>query len=259
MLKRTFVLLATVCLTIGNLSAADSAFVGRWKINLQKSSTAGIQIKIEDLGNHQIKWAFGDDAEIITIDGQEHPAKHGGTAITTAEGPNHWKDVVKKDGKVFKVAGWTLSDDGQGLTFIYDYTRPDGSTDRTVSKNKRIAGTSGLAGTWEETEADPNWYPDMLIEPLAGDGLDFVTERNKEHAAVKFDGKDDANEGPLVAPGATTAGKRVDERTIELSDKLKGELVDTQRLELSADGKTLTDTITCPGLEKIQVLVYERP
>lgn len=258
-MNRTFLLLAAVCLTGGNLLAADASFVGRWKINLKKSIVTGFQEKIEDLGNNQIKTSFGDYEETITIDGKEHPTKHGNMAITTAEGPNHWKDVIMKDGKVVKTESWTLSDDGKLFTEVDDHTRPDGSTDKSVYKLKRVAGTSGLAGTWEDTEADPNDYPDVVIGPFEGDGLDFVTERSKEHDAVKFDGKDYPNQGPRVAPGATTAGKRVDERTVELTDKLKGQLTDTQRMELSADGKTLTVTITYPGVEKKQVMVYERP
>ena len=45
---------------------------------------------------------------------------------------------------------------------------------------------------------------------------------------------------------------------MELTYKLKGKTTETDRWELSADGKTLTDTITYPGESKQEVDVFDR-
>ena len=45
---------------------------------------------------------------------------------------------------------------------------------------------------------------------------------------------------------------------MELIYKLKGETTETNRWELSADGKTLTQTVTYPGVSKPEVGVYDR-
>ena len=45
---------------------------------------------------------------------------------------------------------------------------------------------------------------------------------------------------------------------MELAYKLKGKVTQTDRWELSADGKTLTNTITFSGVNKPQVLVFDR-
>ena len=58
--------------------------------------------------------------------------------------------------------------------------------------------------------------------------------------------------------GTTVSGKSIDAQTIELTSKLKGKTTETDRWELSADGKTLTDTINFSGESKPEVDVFER-
>ena len=58
--------------------------------------------------------------------------------------------------------------------------------------------------------------------------------------------------------GTTVSAKKVDDHTIELTYKLKGKTTETDHMELSADGKTLTDTVTFPGESKAEVDVFDR-
>ena len=60
-----------------------------------------------------------------------------------------------------------------------------------------------------------------------------------------------------MAKGTTISGKKTDDRTMELTYKLNGKTTETDRRELSADGKTLTNTINYPGVDKQEVDVYE--
>jgi hypothetical protein len=45
---------------------------------------------------------------------------------------------------------------------------------------------------------------------------------------------------------------------MELTYKLKGKTIETDKWELSTDGKTLTQTITYSGVSKPEVDVYDR-
>ena len=45
---------------------------------------------------------------------------------------------------------------------------------------------------------------------------------------------------------------------MELTYKLQGKTTETDRWELSADGKTLTQTVTYAGVSKPEVDVYDR-
>lgn len=262
--RPTFLLLAAAAagalLTGGApLQAAEDPFVGRWKFNLAKSTVTGFQLKIEDAGNGQFTFTFGDDVDTLIIDGQEHPTRYGSRRTITQVGPRHWQSVYRREGTVTGTDEWSVSEDERTLDYHIEGTRADGSHYQQTYKNKRVAGTSGQVGVWESTEVDPDAYPDWVIEAFGGgDGLVFVAPANQERRPNQFDGQDYPNEGPRVAPGATTAGRRLDGRTLELTDKLQGKVLDTQRLELSADGKTLTLTMTYPGVEKKEVDVYER-
>ncbi len=75
---------------------------------------------------------------------------------------------------------------------------------------------------------------------------------------MKFDGKDYPETGPNVAPGSASSGHRVNEHTLELTDKVQGQVIDTMQLKVSADGKTLTLTYREKGQSKPLVFVYQR-
>jgi hypothetical protein len=258
MLLRTLSLFVSTCLAGTTLLAADASFVGKWKLNPDKSKYTGLQQKIEDLGGDKFKFTFGDDIETIVMDGKEYPTKYGGMWSVKKEGPNSWKSVRTRDGKVTSTSIWTVSEDGQSYTSTRDGTRADGSTFKNVFKAKRIGGGSGLAGTWEGTDVKVGSPTEWEIAAYEGDGLSFIFPANKERLDLKFDGKDYTPKGPRVPEGSTAAGKRIDARTIEVSNKLKGKLLFTDRTELSEDGKTLTTTSSYPGVAKQEVEVFER-
>jgi hypothetical protein len=258
MTKHAVSVFAFVCLAASTSMAADSPFVGKWKLDTEKSKMTGLQETIEDLGDNKFKFAFGDDVETIMFDGKDYPTKFGSTWSVTPDGNDQWKSIHKKDGKVTSTATWTLLDGGKEFSSVTDGTRADGSTYHSAFKAKRVAGESGLAGTWEITEMKLGAPEDWEIQPYEGDGLSFVTPAAKEEDSVKFDGKDYPAKGPRVAPGSTYSAKSTGTNTMELYEKLSGKLMTTHQLELSTDGKTLTDKLTFPGVTKSEVDVYER-
>ena len=150
---------ATLVATIGlglcaapRTFASDDSFVGNWKFNQEKSTLNGLTYKVGQTGKDQYTFTFGDDTEALTL-GKEHKTKYGNTWLVTQSGPNAWKWVQKRDGKVTSDAMWTVSDDGATSTYVSTETRADGSTSDDTTKLKRTAGKgSGLAGTWESTE-----------------------------------------------------------------------------------------------------------
>jgi hypothetical protein len=100
--------------------------------------------------------------------------------------------------------------------------------------------------------------PTLEIEKWQGDGYSFLDPAYKEHTDFRLDGKDYPIKGPRVAKGTTVSGKKIDDRNLDLAYKLKGKTNETDRWELSADGKTLTATLTFPGQSKSEVDVYDR-
>ena len=98
----------------------------------------------------------------------------------------------------------------------------------------------------------------LQVRPYEGDGLSFIDPSEEETKNVKFDGNDYPNLGPNVAPGSASSVRRVNERTLEMTDKIDGKVMDAQQIELSSDLKTLTMTVHTVGRGEPNILVFER-
>ena len=257
MFKRTFELLLVACLGTGALWAANDPFVGEWKLNPARSKLTD-QMKVESVGANKYVFDFGGGSETIVVDGTDQPGNFGSTLSVTVEGPGTWKVIRKKDGRMLITATWKLSKDGDTLTDDFTGIEPNGSTFNLNYVYKRTAGSSGFAGTWESTSESVNSVFVLQVRPYEGDGLSFIDPSEEETKNVKFDGKDYPNLGPNVVPGSASSVRRVNERTLEMTDKIHGKVMDAQQIELSSDLKTLTMTVHRVGRSEPNILVFER-
>jgi hypothetical protein len=178
--------------------------------------------------------------------------------VSAATGPSSWESTTTRDGKVTNKSKWSISVDGQTFTSIDENTRPDGSTGRSEATLKRTGGASRLAGAWESTSVKVLSPISLEMAKWQGDGYSLINPANKEHLDFKLDGKDYTPSGPRVAKGTTVTARKIDDHNIELTYKLKGKSTETDKCELSADGKTLTQTVTYAGVSKPEIDVYDR-
>jgi hypothetical protein len=258
MLQRLGCGLVFVCLVAVALCAADDPFCGKWKLNQEKSKLSGERSTIELLGGDKIKWTSGNVSDTMTLDGTDQPVHFGKTVAITPEGPNDWKMVVKQDGKVISSMTHSISSDGKTQTIKGTDMKPDGTTSDFNIVLKRVGAGSGFAGTWMSADMKFGSPSEWEISPYEGDGLTFNTPSYKDTISMKFDGKDYEEKGPTVAPGSTSSGKRVDPRTLEVTDKVKGEVMDHTKYQVSSDGKTLTLTVHDTGQPKPITIVYDK-
>jgi hypothetical protein len=255
MFKRTFQLLLVACLLLDTLWAASDPFVGDWKLNPSKSKIIDV-MKVERLGGQKYAFDFGGGPEKIAVDGTDQTGVFGTMLSVTVEGPDSWKVVRKKDGRMLLTANWKLSQDGSSLTDKYTEFGPNGSPSTTNYLYQRTAAGSGFAGTWESTMPIDSAYV-LQIRPYEDNGLSFIKPSEKFTQNVKFDGKDYPIEGTVVQ-GLTSSVRRVDEHTLEITDKIEGKIMRTEHLELSPDLKTLTRTIRPIGQREPNIFVFER-
>ena len=258
MSKRAFqLLLFYLCLVTGTAWAANDPFVGKWKLDPSRSKLND-QMKIEVAGANKYALDLGGGAiETIVADGTYQPGLDGTTLSVTVEGPVNWKVVRKKGGHTLVTGVWTLSQDGKTLSDHFTANRPDGSTFRVDYVYNRTTPGSGFAGTWVST-SEPHSAFELQIRPYEGDGLSFIKAAQRVTRNMKFDGKDYRVVGPNVPPDAVSSGRRVNERTLEMSDKIKGKVMETRQTELSPDLKTLTMTVHPVGQSKPNILVFYR-
>ena len=237
--------------------AADNPFVGQWKLNASKTNFTD-QMKIQSAGENKYVFDFGAGPETILIDGTEQPGYSGTTLSVTAEGPRAWKVIRKANGRTVVTASWTLSEDGKRLTDNFTQFNADGSP---ITINyvyvRKVAGSS-LAGAWTSIRGTLKTVYLMRVEPWQGDGLLFFNSLTGETRNVKFDGKDYPSQGANASQGATTSIRRLDERTLELTDKLNGNILDTRRITLSSDLKKLTMKVYSAGGGEPQLRIFDR-
>jgi hypothetical protein len=259
MFNRIFRSLLFVSLIAGAASAANDPFVGKWKVNPGKSKLTD-EMKVEPAGanKYALTLAPGAPVETIVADGTDQQGMPGTTVSVTVKGPNNWTVVRKKDGRMLLSADWTLSADGKTLTDEFTGYQPDGSKMNSHSVYVRTAGSSGFAGTWD-SEGDQVSGITLQIQPYEGDGLSISNSEVRLTQSLKFDGNDFPDQGPDAPAGLTSSGRRVNDRNLEITHKLKGKITSTQRIELSTDLKTLTLTITRAGESKPgSIFVFDR-
>jgi hypothetical protein len=257
MLKCALRLTLVAGLAAGALSAANDPFLGEWKLNPAKSKLYD-QMKVESAGGNKYAFNLGAGDETIVIDGTDQPGYGGTTLSVSVAGPDSWKVVRKRDGRMLLTAIWTLSGDGNALTDDFTSFAPNGSTYNVKYVYKRAAGGSGFVGTWVSTTQTVTSAVVIKVLPQEGDGLSFIDTSRDETRNVKFDGRDYPKVGPNVVPGATCSLRRLNDRTLEMTDKIDGKVIYRQQIELSPDGKTLTMTRHIDGQSEPNIRVFDR-
>jgi hypothetical protein len=239
--------------------AARSPFVGDWKLNKSRSSYTDV-MKVKRVDGNTYTFDFGGGSETIVADGTDQPGTPGTTLSVVIEGRDSWKVVRKQSGHLLISAMWKLSDDGNTLSDDYTQYAPNEQVSLHARyAYKRIADGSGFAGTWESPIALDGVPPTTLqIRPYDADGLSFIRPSLQVTKNLELDGKDYPVVGAGAGAGATSSARRVDEHTLELVDKTKGEIRKTDTLELSSDLGTLTQTSHPVGQRGPNVFVFER-
>jgi hypothetical protein len=125
---------------------------------------------------------------------------------------------------------------------------------------ERTAGNSGFLGTWDSESAKVKAGIELQIQPSEGDGLSFKRSDEETVKKIKLDGNDypdlDPNGGDK---GTASSGRRVNERSLEITYKSKGKITGTWQVELSPDLNTLTMTERLVGQNRPKsILVFNR-
>ncbi len=257
MFKRVPEIVLALCLASSMARAAESPFIGEWKLDSSKSRMPD-EMKVQPKGSNEYAFDFGAGAETIVVDGSEQPG-YGGTLLSVkAEAPDTWTVERKKNGRLLIKATWKLSADGRTLTDYYRQFEPDGSTLSMDYVYQRSGGGSGFAGDWQSIKETMNSPLLMQVKEFQGDGLSFITPSLNQTKNLKFDGQDHLKEGSSADKGVSSSARRADERTLMITDKANGKVTDTEEIGLSADLRTLTITMHYVGREQPNVLVFER-
>ena len=271
MLSRTLQLLLVGCVMTSTLWAADNPFVGKWTVNPSMSKLYD-EMKIAVAGANRYALTFGPgQTDTVVADGTDQPALSGTTLSVTVKGPNNWEIIRKMKGRTLLTAYWTLSEDGKtlndaftqylpdGMT-LFSQPLPNGSTLFLPYVYQRTAGNAGFPGTWDSDSAKVKAGTELQIQPYEADGLSLKRSDEEVTKVIKLDGNDhpdlDQNGGDK---GTAYSGRRVNELSVEITEKFKGKITGTRQIEVSRDLKSLTVTVRLVGQSRPQsILVYGR-
>jgi hypothetical protein len=154
--------------------------------------------------------------------------------------------TTKKSGKTVNEQTRTVSDDGNTLT-LKSTNHPE-TSDQTVTAEvtftrvgKAPAGANGTSGSWRVNKV--NESENGLTTTYKGDGdeISMSTPTGQSYTA-KLDGKDYPVKGSYFYNSVSL--KRIDDHTIEETDKRDGKVVEVAKMTVSPDGKKMTVVAT---------------
>jgi hypothetical protein len=232
-------------------SAADSPFVGTWKMNVDKSHLSGETYSYTPTATG-FQYSNGSTVKFdFALDGKDYVVIPGRTVSWTKSGDNTWDSVYKTgNGTVISKVHRVLSADGKTMTAVITEYRPDGTTTKQTDLRERVSGGPGLAGMWKDAKVSRQESTTMIISVPSGGHIKFEIPEEKESFEAPTDGTpSSAVKGPRIPEGVTVSYRQTAPNKLEWSYANKsGELVrgvDT----VAADGKSLTSASWAPGKE----------
>ena len=152
-MKALVLLCSLLALPAGAALAADSPWVGTWKLDEARSHLTGDTFTYSKGPGAMLHYSDGVNVSYdFGLDGKEYPTAFGRVTSWTAAGKNAWDSVVKADGKVLGKGHRELSADGKTLTMTFTGTNADGSAYDEQDVYERTGPGEGLIGTWRSVK-----------------------------------------------------------------------------------------------------------
>jgi hypothetical protein len=232
---------------------AHDPFVGKWRLDVSRSTIVD-RMRVQSLGPNKYAFNFeGGPTETVVADGTDQPGLPGTMLAVKAADSRTMAIVRKQDGHVVVSAKWRLSADGRTLRDEFTTVQADGSSLTVPYVYRRMAGTSGFAGTWESATGPVGLKLELEIQPNGNKALSFTSLGSKKR--VTFDGRGHAADG---SKDVTFSGQRGGARAMTYTEKNGGKVARVRTFQLSRDERTLTETIRIPGHSIPDIFVFQR-
>jgi hypothetical protein len=259
--RLAFVLYLTPMLLASGWMFAQSPFDGTWRTNMDQSKISPKPIVFSlkggmyDCSSCVPKIDVKADGQDQSVTGQSYDTISVREVDTTSI-----EVMTKKSGKPDYEQTRTVSADGNTLTVKTTSHSPD--SDDTVTAEvtltrigKAPAGSNGTSGSWRINKVQESENGLTTTYKSNGDELTMSTPTGESFTA-KLDGKDYPVKG---AYGWTSVSlKRVDDRTIEETDKRDGKVVEVRKMTVGTDGKTMTVVATATLTSRTSTYVAQK-
>lgn len=215
-------------------------WTGTWKLSPSQSNYWGPIITISISADGEYHYDDGTVRFAFRCDGNYRPTGNNRTEACVKSTATTLDLIRRVDGVKTNASQWELSDAGKVLTATATAFRPGGPvvTARVVAS--RISGANGFAGQW----LDRGYLQRHSVMTLRLDNqtLHIGYPSGGEYVDAPIDGADAAVHGPHVLAGVTYAVRPSGQRGFLILVKRNGKVLDQESLELSNDGKTITES-----------------
>jgi hypothetical protein len=245
-MKRNLPWTLPVLLLLPALVMAQSAFVGTWKADPSNNIQLPKKPSQYLLSHGIYHCQTCAPPYSVQADGQDHKVAgnpYFDTASIKVVDANTIEETDKKGGKTVTVTTSKVSSDGMTLTNdTTDSSNSNGAAVTFKLEAKRVdkapAGAHEISGSWQATKFENVSDNGLLITyALSGSKLMMTTPTGQSYSAP-VDGTDSPFHGD---PGQTSVSiKRIDDSSLEETDKRDGKVIGTTHMTVSGDGKTMT-------------------
>jgi len=237
--------IAIPALLLPAMALAQTALVGTWKADL-----SNIQLPTKPdrylIANGVYHCKTCAPPYALKADGQDHAVSghpYFDTVAIRIVDEHTIEETDKKGGTVVTTTTSKISADGSSLSFEFsDSSNSTGAPVLGKGEATRIAkgpaGSHLLSGSWHTTKLSNISDNGLLFTyALSGSTLKMTNPTGQSYNAPV-----DGTDSPFMGdPGqSSVAIKRIDDRTVDETDKRDGKVIGTAHITVAADGKTLS-------------------
>jgi hypothetical protein len=243
-MKRLFFLIAFAALLIPMPAAAQNAFDGTWKVDMNKVDfSKKPDVFVLQNGMYACKtcappYDVKADGTDQSVSG--HP--YYDTVVIKVVNDHSIEETDKKNGKVVSTSTSTVSPDGNTLMFEFsDSSNTNGGPPVTGKGEatrvaKGPAGSNAISGSWRTTKIEGlSDNATVWTYKISGDEITMTTPTGQSYTA-KLNGSDAPMKGD---PGVTSVSVKMKGKdTLEETDKRDGKVIAVFKMTVANDGKT---------------------
>jgi hypothetical protein len=259
--RGAFALFFTSVLLVPTLLMAQSPFDGTWCTNMDQAKLSpkpyvfSLDKGMYDCSSCSPKIDVKADGQDQSVTGQSYD-----TINVREVDPKSIAITTKKNGKLVNEQTRTVSDDGNSLT-LKSTTHPQNGDQIVTAEvtftrvGKAPAGANGTSGSWRVNKVNESQNGLTTTYKSNGDELSMSTPTGQSYTA-KLDGKDYPVKGAYFYNSVSL--KRIDDRTIEETDKRDSKVVEVAKMTVSPDGKKMTVVATDKLTGRTSTFVAEK-
>ena len=226
-------------------------------MNPSKGNFQGPIFTISISADGEYRYDDGSSSFTFRCDGKDRPIGENRTRACVKSSATVLDLTQKENGVKTSANHWELSAGGKILTSTATAFRPSGPVTTSQMVASRISGSNDFAGQWR----DPSYlerHADMTLR-LDSQTLHIGYSSAGQYIDAPLDGVDAAVHGPHAPEGMTYSVRLAGRREILTLAKRNGKPLIQGSLELSGDGRVITESWWNPDRPTDKgVFVYEK-